>query len=139
MAVGETKNRMIRLVGELEQISHHYKDKVRIHFSGCPSSCGQHQLADIGFRGATRTVDGVKKEFFDMFLGGKTGADAKFNVLIQPKVPYEEVHLYIDKVLRAYEAKKEGTETLTRWLGRSNKDDLKAIFADTNGTNGSAA
>ena len=139
LAVGETKNRMIRLVGELEQISSHYKDKVRIHFSGCPSSCGQHQVADIGFRGATRTVDGVKKEYFDMFLGGKTGADAKFNVLIQPKVPYEEVHLYIDKVLRAYEGKKQGTETLTRWLGRTPKDDLKAIFADVNGTNGSAA
>jgi ferredoxin-nitrite reductase len=135
LAVGETKNRMIRLVGELEQISSHYKDKVRIHFSGCPSSCGQHQVADIGFRGATRTVDGVKKEYFDMFLGGKTGADARFNVLIQPKVPYEEVHLYIDKVLRAYEGKKQGNETLTRWLGRTPKDDLKAIFADVNGAN----
>jgi sulfite reductase beta subunit-like hemoprotein len=74
-----------------------------------------------------------------MFLGGKTGADAKFNVLIQPKVPYEEVHLYIDKVLRAYEAKTQGRETLTRWLGRSSKDDLKAIFADVNGANGSAS
>jgi sulfite reductase beta subunit-like hemoprotein len=54
-------------------------------------------------------------------------------VLIQPKVPYEEVHLYIDKVLRAYETKKSGTESLTRWLGRSSKDDLKTIFADANG------
>ena len=69
-----------------------------------------------------------------MFLGGKTGADARFNVLIQPKVPYEEVHHYIDKVLKAYQAKKSGSETLTRWLGRSSKDDLKSIFADPNGT-----
>ena len=69
-----------------------------------------------------------------MFLGGKTGADARFNVLIQPKVPYEEVHHYIDKVLRAYQSKKSGSESLTRWLGRSSKDELKAIFADSNGT-----
>ena len=69
-----------------------------------------------------------------MFLGGKTGADARFNVLIQPKVTYEEVHHYIDKVLRAYQAKKSGTETLTRWLGRSSKDDLKSIFADSAST-----
>ena len=137
--MAETKNRMIRLVGELEKTCSHYQDKVRIHFSGCPSSCGQHQVADIGFRGATRTVDGVKKEYFDMFLGGKTGADARFNVLIQPKVPYEEVHLYIDKVLRAYEAKKQGSESLTRWLGRNSKEDLKLIFGDANGANGTAA
>jgi hypothetical protein len=44
------------------------------------------------------------------------------------------VHLYIDKVLRTYEAKKSGSETLTRWLGRSSKDELKAIFAGTNGS-----
>jgi len=44
------------------------------------------------------------------------------------------VHLYIDKVLRAYEAKKSGSESLTRWLGRSSKDDLKTIFADANAT-----
>ena len=74
-----------------------------------------------------------------MFLGGKTGADARFNVLIQPKVPYEEVHLYIDKVLRAYEAKKQGSESLTRWLGRNSKEDLKLIFGDANGANGTAA
>ncbi|MCX6934880.1 MAG: nitrite/sulfite reductase, partial [Verrucomicrobia bacterium] len=133
LAVTETKNRMIRLMGELEQTCGHYKEKVRIHFSGCPSSCGQHQIADIGFRGATRTIDGVKRECFDMFLGGKTGADARFNVLIQPKVPHEDIHFYIDKVLRAYEGKKSDSETITRWLMRSSKDDLKSIFADGNG------
>jgi hypothetical protein len=46
------------------------------------------------------------------------------------------VHLYIDKVLRAYEANKTGSESLTRWLGRSTKDELKTIFADANGIAG---
>ena len=51
LAVAETKNRMIELVGQLEARSGWYKDKIRVHFSGCPSSCGQRQIAAIGFRG----------------------------------------------------------------------------------------
>ena len=56
--VAETKNRMLALVNQLDATSGWYKDKIRIHFSGCPSSCGQHQIADIGFRGARTKIDG---------------------------------------------------------------------------------
>ncbi len=128
LAVAETKNRMIKLVGELEKHCSHFDDKIRIHFSGCPSSCGQHQIADIGFRGASRTVDGEKQEFFDMFLGGKLGSEARFNKLVQPKVPYDEVHLYIDKLLRYYSEKKQNGERFYQFVGRVPKDDIKALF-----------
>lgn len=42
----------------------------RIHISGCPSSCGTHQIADIGFRGAVKqTLEGPKPAFA-IFTGG---------------------------------------------------------------------
>jgi ferredoxin-nitrite reductase len=129
LAVAETKNRMIELVGQLEKQSAHFQDKIRIHFSGCPSSCGQHQIADIGFRGAARTVDGVRKEMFDMFLGGKLGADARFNQLIQPKIPYEEVHVYVDALLRKFQSVRHNGERFDQFLARTPKEELKAIFA----------
>ncbi|MFQ3671908.1 MAG: nitrite/sulfite reductase, partial [Verrucomicrobiia bacterium] len=129
LAVAETKNRMIELVGQLEKRSSHFGEKIRIHFSGCPSSCGQHQIADIGFRGATRTVNGVKKEAFDMFLGGKLGSGAKFNTLIQPKVPYEQVDLYVDAILRNYQANRLDGERFDQFIARTPKEQLKAVFA----------
>ncbi|GAB4241771.1 MAG: ferredoxin--nitrite reductase [Candidatus Methylacidiphilales bacterium] len=132
LAVAETKNRMIDLVGQLEARSGHFTDKIRIHFSGCPSSCGQHQIADIGFRGATKTVDGVKKEAFDMFLGGKLGSGARFNTLIQPKVPYEQVDLYVDAVLRFFQAHRQEGERFDQFVARTPKEQLKAIFAPLN-------
>jgi ferredoxin-nitrite reductase len=128
LAVAETKNRMMELVGQLETTSAHFQDKIRIHFSGCPSSCGQHQIADIGFRGASRTVNGVKKEYFDMFLGGKTGNDARFNNLVLSKVPYEDVHTYIDTLLRFYKDKKQDGEKFYQFVARTPKDEIKAAF-----------
>lgn len=42
----------------------------RIHISGCPSSCGTHQTGVIGFRGASKLVDGKPQSAFTLFIGG---------------------------------------------------------------------
>ena len=44
---------------------------LRIHISGCPNSCAQHQLADIGFFGAARTRDGVTAPHYMVLVGGE--------------------------------------------------------------------
>lgn len=42
----------------------------QIHISGCPSSCGAHQIAGIGFRGAVKQSPEGPKPAFAVFLGG---------------------------------------------------------------------
>ena len=42
----------------------------RIHISGCPSSCGTHQIADIGLRGAVKQTSDGPKPAFAIFVGG---------------------------------------------------------------------
>jgi sulfite reductase beta subunit-like hemoprotein len=39
----------------------------RINVNGCPNSCGQHWIADVGLQGCTKKVDGELKEHFDVF------------------------------------------------------------------------
>jgi len=130
LAVAETKNRMMRLVEELEAQSGWYKGKIRIHFSGCPSSCGQHQIADIGFRGAKTKVNGVMVDAYDSFIGGRLGATRRFNELFKGKIIAEDVHLFIDKLLRTYDALKQGEETFAEFTDRVKKDEiLKALEA----------
>jgi len=128
LAVAETKNRMIRLVDQLEKESGWYKGKIRIHFSGCPSSCGQHQIADIGFRGAKTKVNGEMVDAYDCFIGGRLGATRRFNELLKGKIIAEDVHLFIDKVLRVYDTLKQGEETFAEFTDRVKKDEiLKAL------------
>ena len=90
---------MVLLVEQLETECAAYKEKIRIHFSGCPSSCGQHQIADIGFRGGSTRVNGVPTECFDMFIGGKLGAGARFNELVKGKVLATDIHRTVGKLL----------------------------------------
>ena len=42
----------------------------QIHISGCPSSCGTHQIGKLGFRGHTKVVDKVPQVAFMFYAGG---------------------------------------------------------------------
>ena len=124
LAVAETKNRMIELIGQLEATSGWYKDKIRIHFSGCPSSCGQHQIADIGFRGARTKVNGEQVDAYDAFIGGRLGQNRRFNELLKGKIIAKDVHLFIDKLLRVYDTKKVNGENFAEFCDRVPKEEI---------------
>ncbi len=130
LAVAETKNRMIELVEQLETTSGWYKDKIRVHFSGCPSSCGQHQVADIGFRGAKTKVGGKMVDAYDLFVGGRLGHNGRFNELLKGKILAADVHLVIDALLRLYAARKQGDEIFSEFLSRSPKEELLAVLPE---------
>ena len=128
LALAETKNRMVLLVEQLETECASYKEKIRIHFSGCPSSCGQHQIADIGFRGGSTRVNGVATECFDMFIGGKLGADARFNQLVKGKVLASEIHRTVGKMLNYYTANRQQGESFSNFASRVPKEQIKAAL-----------
>jgi ferredoxin-nitrite reductase len=89
-ALIETKQRAWAMIGELEQeleIPNH----VRIHWTGCPNSCGQPQVADIGLIGTKARKNGEVVEGVDILMGGKVGKDAKLGDRVQKSVPCEDL------------------------------------------------
>lgn len=52
---------------------YHFADGVlpRIHISGCPSSCGTHQIGKLGFRGASKSVNGKAETAFAFYVNGQ--------------------------------------------------------------------
>jgi ferredoxin-nitrite reductase len=129
LALAETKNRMMRLVSELESECGFFGEKIRIHFSGCPSSCGQHQIADIGFRGGITKVNGQQTECFDLFVGGKLGADARFNKLVKGKVLSRDVHSAVGKALRFYQDRRQSGESFADFAARTAKEDWQSALS----------
>jgi ferredoxin-nitrite reductase len=57
---------------------------LRIHFTGCPNSCGQVQAADIGLMGAPakKEIDGKMKAVpgVNIFVGGTVGEHGKLTM-----------------------------------------------------------
>lgn len=89
-ALVETKNQAVTLINELAQELSVPKP-VRIHWTGCPNSCGQPQVADIGLMGTKVRKEGKTVEGVDLFLGGKVGKDAHLGECVRKGIPCDEL------------------------------------------------
>jgi ferredoxin-nitrite reductase len=58
-----------------------------MNWSGCPAGCGNHQAADIGFQGAKARIDGEVVDAVSIFVGGRTGPDARPAERVMELVP----------------------------------------------------
>ncbi|KAL9263644.1 Ferredoxin--nitrite reductase, chloroplastic-like protein [Drosera capensis] len=90
-AIIETKARAMKVTEEVQrQVS--VTRTVRMHWTGCPNSCGQVQIADIGFMGCmARDENGKPVEGVDVYVGGRVGSDSHLGELYRKAVPCKDV------------------------------------------------
>ncbi|WP_096621520.1 ferredoxin--nitrite reductase [Calothrix sp. NIES-3974] len=100
-ALIETKNRAVELIKSLEA-ELDITQPVRIHWTGCPNSCGQPQVADIGLMGTKARKNGKAVEGVDIYMGGKVGKDAKLGTCITKGVPCEDLQPVLRDLLIQY-------------------------------------
>ena len=128
LAVAETKNRAKDVALWLdENVKFSEAEHFRVNINGCPNSCGQHWIADIGFQGCQKKVDGVLKEHWDVFLGGSLGSDARFNRRIK-RIVGEEVEPTIKKIIEAFQTTRQGDESFAKFVERQSDEELELLF-----------
>lgn len=128
LAVTETKARAGYMVSLLDKsVKWKGSEFFHINVNGCPNSCGQHWVADVGLQGCTKKVDGVTVEHFDVFLGGALGDNARFNRRIK-RLTAEEVPGAIQKLIEAFEGSKQGSESFAHWVERRSDEELEVLF-----------
>ena len=64
----------------------------KIHISGCPSSCGTHQIGKIGFHGGVKVIDKVAHPAFTLHINGndeqgKEKFGEKLGVILEENIP----------------------------------------------------
>jgi ferredoxin-nitrite reductase len=98
-ALIETKNRAVALIQELES-EMNVLQPVRIHWTGCPNSCAQPQVADIGLMGTKVRKNGKTLEGVDIYMGGKVGKDAHLGTCVMKSIPCEDLKPVLQQLLR---------------------------------------
>ncbi|EPS71034.1 hypothetical protein M569_03724 [Genlisea aurea] len=98
-AIIETKARALKVTEEVQRLVS-VRQPVRMHWTGCPNSCGQVQVADIGFMGCmTRNGEGKVVEGADVYVGGRIGCDSHLGDLYRKGVPCDELAPLIAQLL----------------------------------------
>ena len=95
---------------------------ISIKVSGCPNSCGQHHIADIGFYGSAQRLNGRMAPFYTLLLGGQVGPGKV--VFGQPvaKVPAKNVPEVILRIMEIYRQSKKDGESFSEWVKRSQEE-----------------
>jgi len=97
-ALIETKNRAVATIKALEaELT--LSRPVRIHWTGCPNSCGQPQVADIGLMGTKVRKDGKAAEGVDLYMGGKVGKDAHLGSCVQKGIACDDLQPFLRNLL----------------------------------------
>ena len=130
LAITETKLRIGDVVEHLEKVAPNpYERGLKINMNGCPNSCAQHHVGDIGLQGClARREDGSQVEAFDILLGGDLGAHPSFSRPIHRKVPAEKVKYALANVIERFQETREGEERFAQWTHRHTNEELDTFL-----------
>ncbi|WGX99292.1 nitrite/sulfite reductase [Nocardioides sp. L-11A] len=128
LAIVDTKQRAIDLVGELEKRFPDLDTPISINVNGCPNACARTQIADIGLKGQlVLDDDGNQVEGFQVHLGGGIGLHTTIGKKLRAhKVTSKGLDDYVTTVVSNYLVDREGPqESFAQWVARTDEDLLR--------------
>jgi len=105
--------------------------KLNIKISGCPNSCGQHWIADLGFYGNARKIEGREVPYYQMLLGGGYDSSGmmRFGVAVQ-SIPARLAPIAVRRVLEHYQANRIDGESFREYVLRHKVESFRLMTND---------
>ncbi len=129
LAITETKAFTRWLVEEMEERLPQFDQQLKLNVTGCPNSCGQHRIADIGLEGKKIKTAGRTQDAYYFCLGGAVGEHAGFARPIGYRCAANEVPDAIERLLRTYLEMRRSRENLRQFFARHSDSALRAFLA----------
>jgi sulfite reductase (ferredoxin) len=129
LAITETKGFSRWLTEELDDRLPGFDQELKLHVTGCPNSCGQHWIADIGLEGKKLKVNGSLVDAYYFCLGGAVGALQSIARPVGYRCAAQDVPEAIERLLRQYRATREPGENLRRYFARHSNEELRQFLA----------
>ncbi len=118
-----------RSIGVAQRIRRHFSSareaveklgKFRIKISGCPNSCGQHHIGDIGLTGMmVKDADGRERPHCSILLGGRVGeATGAVGRRLRGKFPDEAVPKVIEALTGFFREERLTGESFRDFIDR---------------------
>ncbi len=129
LAITETKEFARWLVDEMDARLPAFDQQLRLHITGCPNSCGQHWIADIGIEGKKIKHNGALVDAYYFCVGGGVGAHAAVARPVGYRCPATEIPEALERLLSSYLVQRHGEESLQSFFRSRSNDELRALLA----------
>lgn len=124
LALSYTKEDGLALVRHLEQ-RFSLEQPINIHLTGCPNSCAQHYIGDIGLMGTTLPDGG---EGYYLVLGGGSDHDRGIGRATCGPVAAAQVNRVVEEVLASYLDQRQDGETFLSFVRRQSDEALPQLI-----------
>ncbi len=131
LAITETKTFTRWLVEELEERLPEFDQPLKLNVTGCPNSCGQHWIADVGIEGKKIKAGGKLVDAYYFCVGGAVGSHQAFARPVGYRCAAIEVPDAIERLLRAYLERRFPGENLRQFFARYSDEGLRTFLAGT--------
>ena len=129
LALTETKGFARWLSRELEERLPGFEEQIKLHITGCPNSCGQHWIADIGIEGKKTKLNGKMVDAYYFCVGGSVGQIASIARPVGYRCAATDVPDAIERLLETFNTERDASESLRAFLARRTGEELRAILA----------
>jgi len=99
--------------------------KLHIKMSGCPNSCGQHHLGNIGFHGAAMKVEGHQLPAYHAFIGGgyeEGNGKVRVGTQLKLRLPAKRTPDAVQRWIELYQSGREEGEEFNAFFDRVGKE-----------------
>ena len=103
---------------------------INIHLTGCPNSCAQHYMGDIGLLGVKVKVAGESMDGYHVFVGGGFGERQAVGRQVFQGVSCNDLKPTLEKMLKGYLRHREEGETFQSFTNRHDLGALQGIFSN---------
>jgi sulfite reductase (ferredoxin) len=130
--LGITKSRNLAEVlrDRVRAIRDEESRKIRIKISGCPNSCGQHHVADIGFHGMSRKVDGDQAPYYQLLVGGSGAHNSPGFAKKLIPIHARRIPEAVDRIVNFYERERNPGESFQAFAQRQGVEGFKPVVND---------
>ncbi|HZV59012.1 MAG TPA: hypothetical protein VFF42_01635 [Candidatus Eremiobacteraceae bacterium] len=129
LALTETKGFARWLSETLDERLPGFQEQIKLHITGCPNSCGQHWIADIGIEGKKIKTDGEMVDAYYFCVGGSVGHFASIARPVGFRCVAGEVPDAIVRALGGFQKNRNSGESLREFFARHNNDEIRALLA----------
>jgi ferredoxin-nitrite reductase len=125
-SASDTKGHALALAAHLNQRVQ-LDQPINIHLTGCPNSCAQHYIGDIGLQGVKVSSGG---EGYNIVFGGGCGANAAIGKEVFKGISFGEVPTLLERVLKTYLERRQSNESFATFTRRHEVKLLQEMFSE---------
>ena len=119
----DTQTHALQLASILDE-RFKFSRPISLHVTGCPHSCAQHYIGDIGLMGTVAE----REEGYEVWLGGGSGECQGLGRQLISAIRFRDLPPLLERLIRIFEERRQADESFLEFTRRHKIEELRELL-----------